>query len=277
MKYSLLFLLAVVIAIFLYLKRNDNYRNKHLIDSATLNASGVKWNDSLFKYFNKQIDTSIVVRDQNNHLLKFAQFIKPVFNHESIIFQDKGVWRLQYLTKNAIDSMQKDDHAVDRSGRMQAYRTIDTVKSWRAKLISIAHTLKQSDYILVLKRKRELHVMRQGQPIFILPISLGFSPDGNKITDGDGKTPEGLYYLDIKYDREDKYYKSFWISYPNEQEKAMAKQKGIKLGSGIMIHGTKPDIKTKKDWTAGCIALQNPDMDTLFKYVANGTPIEIKK
>jgi len=276
MKYSLLFLLAIVIAIFFYLNRKDK-RNNLQTGAETLKASGIKWNDSLFKYFNQAVDTSIVVRDSNNHLLKFSQFIKPVFNHEAMIYQDKGVWRLQYFTQRAVDALQKDDYAVDRAGRMQAYRTIDTVKSWKIKLAAIAQTLKQADYILALKHKRELYLMRKGKPIFILPLSLGFSPDGNKVTDGDGKTPEGLYHLDIKYERNDKYYKSFWISYPNEQEKVIAKRKGIKLGSGIMIHGTKPDIENKKDWTAGCIALQNSDMDTLFKYVANGTLIEIRK
>jgi len=85
------------------------------------------------------------------------------------------------------------------------------------------------------------------------------------------------YHLDVKYERSDKYYKSFMTSYPDSADKARAKAKGLKPGNGIMIHGTYPERIKAEDWTNGFIALQNKDMDILFAHVIDGTPIEIKK
>ena len=106
---------------------------------------------------------------------------------------------------------------------------------------------------------------------------MGFKPTGNKVEDGDGKTPDGIYYIDNKYERGDKFHKSFLITYPNADDKRLAKQRGVKVGFGVSIHGTPEKKVNAKDWTAGCIALQNKDIDSLFKLVASGTMIEIRK
>lgn len=238
---------------------------------------GVKWNDSLYKHLPPCLDTGILVMDAKGTPLKFRQYIKQVFNHEAIIFQDKGVWRLQRGTEAALDSLKRDDYAVARYDRWQVVRQPDTVKAWRNKLDNIAKILAQADYVLVLKSQRQLLVKRKGITIVSLPISMGREPVGKKHYENDGKTPEGIYNLDLKWVRNDKYYKSFVISYPNDGDKAFAKLNGLNPGTGVMIHGTKPGKLSGKDWTAGCIALANNDMDTLFKYVAAGTVIEIRK
>lgn len=242
-----------------------------------LEATGVKWNDSLFKHLPEGIDTSVIVKDSKGNSMSFRQYIIPVFNHEAMIYQDRGTWRLHRLTKEANDSLRQNDDVVARWERAAAYRTIDTVQSWQVKLNDIAHTLSLADHILVLKSKRKMIITRRNKPVVTFNIDLGFSPVGNKVTDGDGKTPEGIYNLDMKYQRKDKFHKSFWISYPNETDKAIAKKNGIKPGYSIMIHGTTAARVNAKDWTAGCIALQNKDIDHLFDIVNSGTIIEIRR
>jgi L,D-peptidoglycan transpeptidase YkuD (ErfK/YbiS/YcfS/YnhG family) len=238
---------------------------------------GIKWNDSLMKHLPKGIDTNILVTDLHHTPLRFYQYVKIVFNHDAIIYQDRGNWRLHRLTETSQDSLKKDDYAVAARARWDAYRTPDTIQSWGKKLDNIKNTLAQADHILVLKRKRKMMVTRKGVEVLNFSINLGFSPIGDKQYDGDGKTPEGIYHLDNKFEREDEFHKSYSISYPDANDKLIAKQKGLKPGFGVSIHGTKPKKTNAKDWTAGCIALQNKDIDTLFKYVGDGTVIEIRK
>lgn len=279
MRYYSLFLLVGLVVCFCVWQQT---KDPELAPSAMAltkeqKNTGVKWNDSLMKQLPKGIDTSIIVKDLNGTPLKFAQYVKPVFNHEAIIYQDRGEWRLHRLTEGSQDSLRKDDYAVASSERWDAYRNPDTVTDWRVKLNVIAHTLSQADYVLVLKEQRKMLIKRKGQLVKTFNINMGWAPVGHKEKEGDGKTPEGLYHLDRKYDRSDKFYKSYWISYPSIKERAAAKRKGIAPGFGVSIHGTTPGKTKAKDWTAGCIALQNKDMDTLFAYIAEGTLIEIRK
>ena len=279
MKYiSLLPLLVIAIALCIWISLNHSQKESSLdARQKVLRNTGVKWNDTLMKHLPLNMDTTILVADLHGNKLKFHQYIRLIFNHEAIVFQDKGTWRLHRLTKSAQDSLHKQDIAIARSERFQAYRTADTITNATEKLIAIAKILNQADYILVLKGKRKMLVSKKGKLLFTLPIDLGFAPVGNKIKDGDGRTPEGIYYLDLKYSRSDKYYKSYWISYPNDKDKLTAQKNGVKAGEGVMIHGTTPSKTNAKDWTAGCIALQNNDIDTLFNYVSDGTVIEIRK
>ncbi|WP_316794110.1 murein L,D-transpeptidase family protein [Pedobacter frigoris] len=244
---------------------------------APVKIVGIQWNDSLFKHLPKGMDTSIIVKDSKGNPLTFRQYIVPVFNHEAMIFQDRGTWRLHRLTKEANDSMANNDDVAARRDRAAAYRTPDTEQEWIVKLDNIAHTLSMADHILVLKSKRKMIISRKNQPVVSFDIDLGFNPVGNKETDGDGRTPEGIYDVEEKRVRRDKFHKSFWISYPNETDKAIAKKKGLKPGYSILIHGTTNARVNSKDWTAGCIALQNDDIDRLFEIVNSGTVIEIQK
>lgn len=246
-----------------------------IVDRANDPNAGIVWNDTLYKHLPPVLDTSIIVHDVNGVALKFRQYIGPVFNKDAYIYQDRGVWRLQRRSLGARDTLKNDDHAVARINRWGAFLT-DTEKSWQVKLNTIAHILAQADRVLVLKSKRQLVLQRKGIDIKTFQINLGKTPVGKKEFENDGKTPEGLYDLDFKYTRNDVYYKSMLISYPNDREKLNAKVNGKKPGMAVMIHGTKPDKTKAKDWTAGCIAMQNKDMDTLFDLVAEGTLIEIR-
>lgn len=238
---------------------------------------GLKWHDSLFKHLPKDMDTTVVVKDIHGVPLKFTQYIKPVFGGEAMIYQDKSEWKLHRLTKTAFDSLGKEDFAIARIERVAAYKNHMPTKNSKLKLDEIAKTLAKADYVLVNKSKREMLIKRKGLTIKSFKINMGFSPIGIKLADGDGKTPEGLYHLDLKMSRTDGFYKSVWISYPNEEDKLRSKSQGLKPGVGIMIHGTTKKAMNAKDWTAGCIALQNKDMDILFAHIVNGTIIEIRK
>lgn len=277
MKITLTTSFILIVSIFIFYTGQHVNQNYPATNTNQQQDLAIKWDDSLFKHLPKGMDTNIIVEDSKRTPLRFFQYIKPVFNHQAIIYQDKGTWRLHSTAKSAYDSLGKDDFAVARIERAAAYRTTDKVKSWSIKLNAIAHTLAQADYVLVLKTKRKMFIQRKGKNILTFDINLGNKPVGNKEFDGDGKTPEGIYYLDLKHFRKDNLYKSFWISYPNENDRQIAKSKGLKTGVGIMIHGTTKANINAKDWTAGCIALKNKDIDLLFDRVASGTPIEIRK
>ncbi|GAB3938341.1 L,D-transpeptidase family protein [Mucilaginibacter myungsuensis] len=241
---------------------------------AALNI-GIKWDDKFMDQLPADMDTSIIVRDAIGNPLKFAQYLPIVFNHEGFIFQDRGVWRLMRFTEGARDTLKRDTGIVARLSRWAAFRP-DTIQDPQVKLKALAKILNQVDRVLVLKSQRQLILQRQGKDVKTFHIELGMQPVGKKQFEGDGKTPEGTYTLDVKYTRGDAYYKSFLLSYPNKQEKAYAASQGKKPGMSILIHGTKPNKIKAKDWTAGCIAMQNDDMDKLFDNVAEGTLIEVR-
>ncbi|MES2652668.1 MAG: L,D-transpeptidase family protein [Bacteroidota bacterium] len=132
------------------------------------------------------------------------------------------------------------------------------------------------DKVLVIKSQRKMYLQKKGKTIKTYTIGLGPKPIGQKEYEGDGKTPEGIYKLDYqKWDGST--FHSFHLSYPNDIDKARAKKRGLTAGSNIMIHGTSKGIKKKKDWTNGCIALNNIDMAEFKKMVYLETEVEIRK
>ena len=112
-------------------------------------------------------------------------------------------------------------------------------------------------------------------------VVFGNNPKGHKQQEGDEKTPEGKYILDYKKE-DSSFYKAIHISYPNEQDKNKAKQLGVSPGGLIMIHGQKngfswlAPLAQKFNWTNGCIAVTNKEMDEILKLVKMGTSIEIQ-
>lgn len=140
------------------------------------------------------------------------------------------------------------------------------------------------DRLVVDKSKRILYAYRKGKVVETFKIALGKnSIKGSKEKAGDLKTPEGSYKISYKqYSRN--YYKSLKISYPNKKDIALARAKGVNPGGFIMIHGQprwnavgKADnYMLENDWTEGCIALSNKDIDRLFYAVESGIPIKIK-
>lgn len=140
--------------------------------------------------------------------------------------------------------------------------------------------VKKADLVKVDKSERLMHLLAQGKSIRAYRISLGASPEGHKQQEGDEKTPEGRYTLD--YIKENSsYYRAMHVSYPNALDKQRANERGVSAGGFIMVHG-QPNgwgwlsgITQLFDWTDGCIAISNADMDEFIDLVPVGTPIEI--
>jgi murein L,D-transpeptidase YafK len=141
------------------------------------------------------------------------------------------------------------------------------------------------DEVKVYKSQRYLTLKHKNETIRTYPMRLGFTPEGHKVQEGDGKTPEGRYIIDWRNPKS-AFYKSLHISYPNEKDKQTAKNLGVSPGGDIMIHGSATKQKSEKfpklmnylpqnDWTWGCIAVRNIDMDEIWKLVDDGTVIEI--
>ncbi|AHM61360.1 hypothetical protein D770_15530 [Flammeovirgaceae bacterium 311] len=138
----------------------------------------------------------------------------------------------------------------------------------------------RADKVLVFKARREMQLLKQDQVLRTYKISMGDQPVGHKQQEGDERTPEGKYVLDWRNGKS-AYYKSIHVSYPNEQDRASAKSRGVSPGGDIMIHGMAKkmawigSLHTFKDWTNGCMAVTNEEMDEIWVMVKNGTEIEI--
>ena len=129
--------------------------------------------------------------------------------------------------------------------------------------------------IIVFKSARAMHLMHGKRVLKSYRISLGFAPRGDKKVEGDGKTPEGLYYINRRNPKSD-FHLSLGISYPNARDIAEARKLGKKPGGDIFIHGRGPTVENLiRDWTWGCIAVTNREIEEIYAMVRNGTPIAI--
>jgi len=138
----------------------------------------------------------------------------------------------------------------------------------------------KADRVVVLKTARKLVLMEGDSVLRIYRVALGRYPTGHKQQEGDAKTPEGAYTLDFKLEDSD-FYKAIHVSYPNEQDITYARARGVEPGGKIMIHGLPNKVRAARvghpmiDWTQGCIAVTNREMDEIWRMVEPGTPIEI--
>ncbi len=138
-----------------------------------------------------------------------------------------------------------------------------------------------ADQVVVEKTARKLHLMQQGKIFRTFDILLGIRPDGDKLEEGDFRTPEGRYLLDTR-NANSEFFLSIHISYPNRQDRQRARKYGVQPGGSIMIHG-QPNEPTKsevyyrtQDWTNGCIAVSNSDMIDIWLMTGDNTPIDIR-
>jgi murein L,D-transpeptidase YafK len=112
-------------------------------------------------------------------------------------------------------------------------------------------------------------------------VALGGDPIGPKTRQGDHKTPEGVYVLDFR-NAHSQFYKSIHISYPSEHDRVLARQKGVSPGGDVFVHGLPNGYGAigaahrLRDWTDGCIAVTNEEIDEIWKAVPDGTQIEIR-
>jgi len=138
-----------------------------------------------------------------------------------------------------------------------------------------------ADKVVVEKAARRLQLFKNGKPFRTFRIALGVAPTGDKLEEGDFRTPEGVYRLDMRNPDSD-YFLSIHISYPNADDRAAARARGVDPGGQIMIHG-QPNEPTysaafylSADWTNGCIAVSNSDMIDIWLMTPDNVPIEIR-
>jgi murein L,D-transpeptidase YafK len=136
------------------------------------------------------------------------------------------------------------------------------------------------DKMILYKSKRELHVFANGELLKTYKVSLGRQPRGDKQYEGDGRTPEGLYYINSK-NPNSAYHKNLGISYPHAADLQAAKKIRKSPGGDIKIHGLRNGMgfiakfHRWSDWTLGCIAITDAECDELYSAVPIGTPIQI--
>jgi murein L,D-transpeptidase YafK len=134
--------------------------------------------------------------------------------------------------------------------------------------------------VFVDKSDKKMYLIANGKRLKEYDVVFGSNPKGHKQEEGDGRTPEGKYILDYKK-ADSAFYRAIHISYPDEEDKADAKKRGVNPGGLIMIHGQKNGygwlswLMQWFNWTDGCIAVSNSEMDELWQLVKVGTPIEI--
>lgn len=146
---------------------------------------------------------------------------------------------------------------------------------------TIIYSAEMADMVLVIKSESKLYLIKNQKNIKEYHVVFGANPKGHKLKEGDERTPEGEYILDYKKSGSS-FYKAIHISYPNKQDKQKAKSAGVNPGCCIMIHGQKNGlgwfswISQRFNWTNGCIAVTNSDMDEIWQSVNIGIPIKIK-
>jgi murein L,D-transpeptidase YafK len=137
------------------------------------------------------------------------------------------------------------------------------------------------DRIVIEKSKRTMTLMKQDREVRTYKVALGRNPIGPKIQKGDQKTPEGIYYVDYKV-HNSVYHRALHLNYPNQDDIERARSLGVTPGNSIMIHGMKEDklwmgdVQYLFDWTNGCIALTNREIEEVWVLVPVWTPVEIR-
>lgn len=157
---------------------------------------------------------------------------------------------------------------------------------WQALLIAISLLVNSAwaeervDLVSVKKGSRKMYLMSKGEIVKSYTISLGEAPEGHKVQEGDKRTPEGRYRIDYR-NPNSLFHLSLHISYPNAEDYRRAEKLGVPPGGMIMIHGlpnhwrwTESTLQ-RKDWTNGCIAVTNQEIEEIWALVKDGTPVVI--
>ena len=139
----------------------------------------------------------------------------------------------------------------------------------------------RADRIVVEKSARKLTLFRGETPLKSYSVALGRAPEGTKEREGDHRTPEGHYIIDAhKYDSA--FHRALHISYPTTADSVVAAQRGVKPGGDIMVHGIRNGLgwlgafHRAIDWTSGCIAVTDKEIEEIYRAVPDGTPIEMR-
>jgi murein L,D-transpeptidase YafK len=137
------------------------------------------------------------------------------------------------------------------------------------------------DRIIIVKSAREMTLMCRGKPVKTYKVALGTQPVGAKERQGDHKTPEGNYVIDSKVENS-RFHRALHISYPSAADRGRARKLGVSPGGDVEIHGLEAkygwigSAHRRVDWTDGCVAVTNEEIDEIWPMVPVGTPVEIR-
>jgi tetratricopeptide (TPR) repeat protein len=196
-----------------------------------------------------------------------------IFNINNVPIKDKTIKAQQ----TQIETLQQ----VVKSKEKETIALRKMIKTLEQKFFAYAIRKGSVDKILVGKKARRLMLISNGEVLKTYKIALGGNPIGPKERQGDNKTPEGTYVIDSR-NEDSHYHRSLHISYPNERDKKRAKELGVSPGGNIMIHGIKKgfswigDAQSEVDWTKGCIAVTDEEIEEICKLAPNGTIVEIR-
>jgi tetratricopeptide (TPR) repeat protein len=197
---------------------------------------------------------------------------------KTIATQQTQIETLQQEVKskgNETITLQKKIEALEQEVKSKANEIITLQKE------VFAMQKGPADKILIEKKERRLTLISKGKVLKTYKIALGGTPDGPKERQGDNKTPEGTYVIDSR-NKDSRHHLSLHISYPNEKDVKRAKELGVSPGGDIMIHGIKNgfswvgDFHTEVDWTKGCIAVTDEEIEEIDRLAPNGTIVEIR-
>ena len=194
-----------------------------------------------------------------------------IFNINNVIIKDKTI----ATQKTQIETLQQEVKSKE-NGIVTLQKKIEVLEQ---KIFALRK--EPADKILIEKKERRLALLSRGEVLKTYKIALGGNPIGPKERQGDNKTPEGTYVIDSR-NKDSGYHLSLHISYPNEKDKKRARELGVSPGGDIMIHGIKNgfswvgDSHTEVDWTKGCIAVTDEEIEEIDKLAPNGTIVEIR-
>jgi tetratricopeptide (TPR) repeat protein len=194
-----------------------------------------------------------------------------LFNINNVIIKDKTIT----TQKAQIETLQQEV----KSKENEIVTLQKKIEALEQKIFALRK--EPADKILIEKKERRLTLLTRGEVLKTYKIALGGNPIGPKERLGDNKTPEGTYIIDSR-NKDSGYHLSLHISYPNEKDKKRARELNVSSGGNIMIHGIKNgfsqvgDAHTEADWTKGCIAVTDEEIEEIDKLAPTGTIVEIR-
>lgn len=220
-------------------------------------------------------DAEMMIYHINNVILKDGRLIAQQT-------QIEGLAKEVGMKKNEVTAQQREIAALEKELKIKE----DEILAQQKKIDVLeqkvfAFVNGPADKILVEKKERRLTLLSKDKVLRTYKIALGGDPEGPKERQGDNKTPEGTYVIDAR-NGDSRYHLSLHISYPNEKDKIRAKELGVSPGGDIMIHGIKNGLSqigalhAEYDWTRGCIAVTDEEIEEIDKLAPIGTIIEIR-
>jgi tetratricopeptide (TPR) repeat protein len=203
-----------------------------------------------------------------------------IFNIRNVALKDTTIAAQQVQIETLQHKVRgKENEIVTAQNTMEAFEK--KIEALEKKFFDFAIRKGSVDRILIEKNARRMMLISQGEVLKSYNIALGGNPIGPKERQGDNKTPEGTYVIDGR-NKDSRFHLSLRISYPNERDKKRAKELGVSPGGDIMIHGIKNgfswigDTHTGVDWTKGCIAVTDQEIEEIDKLAPKGTTVEIR-